>query len=340
MLFYKGIAVVLVVALPTSLALAESLKFTEQTAKGVFKSLDQDDSGGNSSGDVELWSAPAVDAKGNEIGRSSGRCLFISETEKHCTRTLTTGEGALVFVGYVDNSKPQGHYTIVGGDNSYVGTLGSMIATDKYKEEGIYEIEMPGSAAPDRNSEQRIAQLEQEHDRLRQRIAKLERDLQAGRTPASRAEAIVRALAGKKPPPPATVSKEVPKVDTPAAVADGPSNELKLTDVEVKPTDSDNHFRFSFSVIHPGNEADQVVGTIWIAVNGLSNGKPVRLSLNQVSSETHPYLDMRFTGQQGVEGELTLPPDFEPKNIAIEAKPYYDKKYRGASGKFDWTADD
>ena len=82
-----------------------------------------------------------------------------------------------------------------------------------------------------------------------------------------------------------------------------------------------------------------MVGTIWIAVNGLSNGKPVRLSLNQVSSETRPYLDMRFTGQQGVEGELTLPPDFEPKNIAIEAKPY-DKKYRGASGKFDWTADD
>ena len=27
------------------------------------------------------------------------------------------------------------------------------------------------------------------------------------------------------------------------------------------------------------------------------------------------------------------------RNIAIEAKPY-DKKYRGASGKFDWTADD
>ena len=151
-------------------------------------------------------------------------------------------------------------------------------------------------------------------------------------------QAIVRALAGKKPPPPATVSKEVPKVDTPAAVADGPSNELKLTDVEVEPTDSDNHFRFSFSVIHPGNEADQVVGTIWIAVNGLSNGKPVRLSLKQVSSETRPYLHMRFTGQQGVDGELTLPPDFEPKNIAIEAKPY-DKKYRGASGKFDWTAD-
>jgi hypothetical protein len=48
---------------------------------------------------------------------------------------------------------------------------------------------------------------------------------------------------------------------------------------------------------------------------------------------------MRFRGQQDVDGELSLPPDFEPKNIAIEAKPY-DKKYRGASVKFDWTAED
>jgi hypothetical protein len=196
----------------------------------------------------------------------------------------------------------------------------------------------PHSAVSDGRSEQRIAQLEQERNRLRQRIAKLERELQAGRKPVGDPEAIVRALAAKKPVPPATAPTAAPQIDTPATVADGPSNALKLTAVEVEPSGSDNHFRFRFSVIHPGNDADQVVGTIWIAVNGLSHGKPIRLSLKQVSSEPRPYLDMRFTGQQAVDGELMLPPDFEPKNIAIEAKPY-DKKYRGASGKFDWTAD-
>ncbi len=197
--------------------------------------------------------------------------------------------------------------------------------------------EEPGNAAPDRNSEQLITHLEQERDQLRQRIAKLERELQADRKRVGDPEAIVRALAAKKPPPPTSVPSQTPKVDTPNAAAKGPPGELKLTDLEIEPTNRDNHFRFSFAVIHPGNEADQVVGTIWIAVNGLSNGKPVRLSLKQVSSETRPYLDMRFRGRQGVDGELTLPPEFEPKNIAIEAKPY-DKKYRGASGKFDWSA--
>lgn len=198
-------------------------------------------------------------------------------------------------------------------------------------------VEKPGSTASERNPQQRITQLEQERDRLRQRIARLERELQAGRKPVRNPEAIVRALAGNKPPPPATAPTEAPKAGAPAAVAPGSSNQLKLTDLQVEPTDTDNHFRYSFSVMHPGNEPDQVVGTIWIAVNGLSNGKPVRLSLKQVSSETRPYLDMRFTGQQGIDGELMLPPDFEPKNIAIEAKPY-DKKYRGASAKFDWAA--
>jgi len=195
----------------------------------------------------------------------------------------------------------------------------------------------PGNATPDRNLEQRITQLEQERDQFKQRIARLERKLQAGYKHVRDPEAIVRALSARKPPSPATVPTRAAKGGTTDA-ANRPSGQLQLTGLEIEPTDSDHHFRFSFSVIHPGDEADQVVGTIWIAINGLLRGKPVRLSLKQVSSETRPYLDMRFTGRQGVDGELALPPEFEPKNIAIEAKPY-DKKYRGASGKFDWTAD-
>jgi hypothetical protein len=192
------------------------------------------------------------------------------------------------------------------------------------------DAEKSANATADRNPEQRIARLEQ-------RIAKLERELQSTPRRVRDPEAIVRALSGKTSPPPKAAPIQTPTVDSTDTVASGPSDELKLTDLAIEPTDSDDRFRFSFSVVHPGNEADQVVGTIWIAVNGLSNGRPVRLSLKQVTSETRPYLDMRFTGRQGVDGELTLPPGFEPKNIAIEAKPY-DKKYQGASGKFDWTA--
>lgn len=142
MLIFKSIASALIVALAMSPALAESLKFIEQTDQGAFKILDQDKSGGNSMGDIELWSAPAADADGKEIGKSSGHCLYISETYKHCTWSLTTNEGNLVFVGVIDNTKPLHPYTIVGGDKAYVGASGSMNAIDKYKEKGIYEIEV------------------------------------------------------------------------------------------------------------------------------------------------------------------------------------------------------
>lgn len=197
--------------------------------------------------------------------------------------------------------------------------------------------EKSGDAMADWNPEQRISQLEQDRDQLRQRIARLERELQSGRQHVRDPEAIVRALAGKQKTEPAAVPAPA-EAETPDSASNGPSGQLQLTKLEIEPTGSDNHFRYRFAVVHPGNEADEVVGTIWIAVNGLSNGRPVRLSLRQVSSEPHSYLDMRLTGRQAVDGELTLPPGFEPKNIAIEAKPY-DKKYRGASGKFDWTAD-
>ena len=142
MLIFKSIASALIVALAMSPALAESLKFIEQTDQGAFKILDQDKSGGNSMGDIELWTAPAADADGKEIGKSSGHCLYISETYKHCTWSLTTNEGNLVFVGVIDNTKPLHPYTIVGGDKAYVGASGSMNAINKYKEKGIYEIEV------------------------------------------------------------------------------------------------------------------------------------------------------------------------------------------------------
>jgi hypothetical protein len=206
-----------------------------------------------------------------------------------------------------------------------------------------------------------LAQLEQEREEMQDRIEQLELEIRSGETDrdSGTARAIVRALGGigndtgADPEPveapnagepesrkqPAAGEAEPaaskPAAGKPSAVAS--SNELTLANVRIEPSDDGKRFRFRFSVVLPGNDADQVVGTIWIAVNGMTNGKPVRLSLKQISSQDRPYLDMRFEGRQDVDAELTLPADFYPKNIAIEAKPY-DKKYRGASGKFDWES--
>jgi hypothetical protein len=202
---------------------------------------------------------------------------------------------------------------------------------------------------------QLIAQLEQERDSMQDRIDQLELEIRSGQTDreSETARAIVRALDGGGKTPAEPAPTEAPQVDEPATekpaatqpgserpvdkkpAASAPSNQLQLANVRIDASSGGTHFRFRFSVLLPGNDADQVVGTIWIAVNGMRNGKPVRLALNEVSSQQRPYLDMRFEGRQDVDAELTLPADFYPKNVAVEAKPY-DKKFRGTSDKFDW----
>ena len=87
--------------------------------------------------------------------------------------------------------------------------------------------------------------------------------------------------------------------------------------------------------MHLGDDDDLVSGTIWIAVNGMTDGKPTRLSLHRIAPDKRKFLKMSFKLQQDVQGEVMLPPEFRPKNIMIEAKPY-NTKYTGISETFDW----
>jgi hypothetical protein len=206
-----------------------------------------------------------------------------------------------------------------------------------------------GAVALDPESGERIAALEQERDKLKLQVAKLEQDVQASRQALEAARVGVRmreqanSAQPEAPQADATPADTAPAEATPAseapAAASAPETGKRLTlgDVRIEPTESGNRFRYSFSVAYPGDTTKRIVGTIWIAVNGLSHGDPTRLSLKGISAERRAFVKMSLQGQQTVEGEITLPPDFSPRNMVIEAKPY-DERYQGASGKFDWAA--
>lgn len=206
-----------------------------------------------------------------------------------------------------------------------------------------------GAVALDPESGERIAALEKERDKLKQQVAKLEQDVQASRQALEAARVGIRmreqANSAQPEAPPAETApadtapaEPAPVAEAPAAArAPGEDDRLTLGDVRIEPTDSGNRFRYSFSVAYQGDTTKRIVGTIWIAVNGLSHGEPKRLSLKGISAERRAFVKMSLQGQQTVEGEVTLPPNFSPKNMVIEAKPY-DERYQGASGKFDWLA--
>jgi len=180
-------------------------------------------------------------------------------------------------------------------------------------------------------SQQLLSALEQERNTLKSRIAELELDIEGARRALDEARSRISILEAEKSP-----SDKIPETAKTTQVSDETDSVLQVEDVYIESTDSDNVFRYRFSVKRSGNSNDRVTGTIWIAINGFSNGEPTRLSLKRVSADRRSFVKMGFTEQQDVEGEVTLPEGFEPKNIMIEAKPY-DKKYKETSEKFDWV---
>jgi hypothetical protein len=187
-------------------------------------------------------------------------------------------------------------------------------------------------ATQSRELQERFALLERERDALKQQLADLEQVLEQDQRSLDAERARNRALQQSE-----TAQREVPapEPETPAPEQAAADNALKLENVRITEMASGDQFRIAFSVTHHGDGNDRVTGTIWIAVNGTSGGKPARLSLKTLSPQRRSFVTMGFNQQQEVTEEVVLPEDFLPGNILIEAKPY-GNRYTGASESFDW----
>lgn len=194
--------------------------------------------------------------------------------------------------------------------------------------------------------EQAITGLEQERDALSQQVTELQQRLQQARQDLEAAQARIRSLqqadsaqreAPEATPAPTSALQSEPAPEPQPALATtvpaSADNTLQLENVNIEATESANVFRISFSVMQNGS--GRVTGTIWIAVNGFSDGKPSRLSFKRLSSDRRSYVKMGFDLQQDVTEDVVLPDNFHPKNVLIEAKPYGDV-YTGTSVKIDW----
>ena len=184
-------------------------------------------------------------------------------------------------------------------------------------------------------SEQRITELEQERDALKQQVAELEQRMKQAN------QALKAAQARTQAPQQAAQSSQraapvlIPEQEPATIESDPADNTLRLENVRIEQTESENVYRIGFSVMHAGDRTDRVIGTIWIAINGFSGKQPRSLSFKTLSPDRRQYVKMGFDQQQDVMEEVVLPDDFRPKNILIEAKPYGDK-YTGTSEKITW----
>jgi hypothetical protein len=193
-------------------------------------------------------------------------------------------------------------------------------------------------------SERDTTDLEQERDTLRQQVEELQRSMQQAHQDLAAAQARVQALQQAQSSPHETPAAVLTSSTTSAleaeaepatTVSETVDNTLRLENVHIEATDSENVFTIGFSVMRDGDSSDRVTGTIWIAVNGYTDGQPKRLSLKRLSPDRRSYVKMGFDLQQDVTEDVVLPENFLPKNILIEAKPYGDL-YTGASVQIAW----
>jgi cell division protein FtsB len=195
-------------------------------------------------------------------------------------------------------------------------------------------------------SEQAITELEQERDSLRQQVAELQQSMKQTRQDLVAAQARIQSLqqaessqreASQPAPAPTSAlqSEPAPEPEPVTTVTEAANNTLKLENVHIEATQSENVFRIGFSVMQDGAGSGRVTGTIWIAVNGFSDGEPRRLSFKRLSPDRRSYVKMGFDLQQDVTEDVVLPENFHPKNVLIEAKPYGDD-YTGTAVKIDW----
>lgn len=93
----------------------------------------------------------------------------------------------------------------------------------------------------------------------------------------------------------------------------------------------------SFDVTLKGSRQELVTGSIWIAVDGRRNGKPVRLRLRDLTKERTTFVPMRFEDRQAVDVTFIVPDDFTPIRVVVEAKPLQTDDYKAVTQTFDWT---
>lgn len=161
---------------------------------------------------------------------------------------------------------------------------------------------------------QRLENLYQEQAKLVKRVDTLAVELEVERLANQKAQTTIKAIEEAN----FVVKKELAfyqKVMAPEKQADG----LVIDEVEILPTPSAQHFRYSVVLVQQQVKRRYAKGYIELKVNGSLNNKPAQLKLADISSVTKDDLTFSFKFFQRFDGEFTLPDNFVAESIVVTA---------------------
>ncbi len=103
----------------------------------------------------------------------------------------------------------------------------------------------------------------------------------------------------------------------PGEIAQG----LSLRPLELVALDSPGRYEYRIVAQQEARKHSLLKGELSAAINGLLADQEVSYPLAELSDDLDPgAVPLRFRYFQSIEGELTLPPGFEPRSVTLEAR--------------------
>lgn len=178
----------------------------------------------------------------------------------------------------------------------------------------------------------RIASLNAENNRLRQRIAVLETSLQVDHEAYQQVEDTLAELQGEIQ----AQREELAFYRGIVSPPDGATG-LQIRGVELTQGPRSDLYRLRLVLIQASRHDRRVSGVVSLSVDGAKNGTPVSYELaDLVPNESEP-ISFSFRYFQDLEQDLVLPDGFVPDRVNIELNPR-GRRAQVVRRSFDWTA--
>ncbi len=181
--------------------------------------------------------------------------------------------------------------------------------------------------------EDRIKELEQKNRGLRERVAVLGKSSEIDR----RASLEVRDSYATLQNELLELRKELEfyrGIVSPGGAREG----LRIQRFEITAGHEPGHFDYSLTLTQMKRNDRYARGEIRIDVEGVQDGKLVKLPLSKLVEKDAATLKYKFRYFQHFSGELVLPADFEPQGVTIRLLPRGKGQPAGIETTMDWPA--
>lgn len=176
-----------------------------------------------------------------------------------------------------------------------------------------------------------ISDLEQQRDRLKERLAGLERSNQVDREAVRQVREQLRVQQEER----SRMEQELTFLRGMVSTKDE-RDSIRIQKFKLRSANAPGKYYFSFTLTRVVDNDGVANGSIFFAVDGMQNGEPRWLPLRELTESKNETLKMKFNNFQDVEGLVRLPEAFKPRRVIVEIKPS-NKKLPEVKKHFDWV---